>query len=279
MLIQGCSEIKDLVAEYLTQNLRASLSTREQGCTITLPLKSLDDRWVFVIVESKYDYYIVHDGGKTESALFSQGIKMSDSDEQFNAAIASKYGVKIEHGMIQKACRREGLCETILAVAESAIVMTAQLVSSQLIEKDAEEVHSRVFDTLLLWKPEDMMIEENVKIESAFLDTRVDFVARAEASARRSATIKILPPSNPKGRAERYGFMRHEMKTNSEYKDWANLAVILGAETWSEPALRIVRRFADQTIEVRNDGKAEVEARIPKLMNELTVSKAADLSL
>jgi hypothetical protein len=63
-----CSEIKESVARYFTENLRASPSLRS-GCTITLPIKSVDDRWVFVLVEEWYDMFRVHDGGKTDSEL------------------------------------------------------------------------------------------------------------------------------------------------------------------------------------------------------------------
>jgi hypothetical protein len=275
---QLCSEIKRLVAEYLIGNLDASPSIGN-GCTVTLPVKTVDDRWVFVIVESKFDYFAVHDAGKTDSALFSEGLKMSDTDEQFNAAIASKYGVTVDNGIIQATCRRDKLSETIAAVAQASSVMTALLVSSRLVEAEAQEVHGRVSEALRLWKPEDVIIQENVSIETGVLDTRVDFVARAGASARRSAAIKILPTSHPKGRAERYGFMRHEMRNNAEYNQWANLAVVLGAETWSEPALRIVKRFADHTIEVSSDREDEVEARIPTLMTALTTQERVDLKL
>src|SRR5712691_435635 len=157
-----CSEIRQLVAAHLIENLRAS-DRNGQGCTITLPIKTVDDRWVSIIVEEKYDYFVVHDGGQTDSALFSQGLKMSDADEHFNAAIAFKYHVSIQDKMIQKTCRKDELPKTIMAVAESAAVMTAQLVSSRLIEVEVQEVHSRVSEALRLWRPHDVEIEQNVE--------------------------------------------------------------------------------------------------------------------
>lgn len=60
-----CSEIKEMVGRYFTDNLRVSQSLRS-GCAITLPIKSIDDRWVFVIVEERYNMFLVHDGGKTD---------------------------------------------------------------------------------------------------------------------------------------------------------------------------------------------------------------------
>jgi hypothetical protein len=270
-----CSEIRRLVAAHLTENLRAS-GRDGQGCTITLPIKSVDGRWVSVIVEEKFDYYLVHDGGQTDSALFSLGLKMSDADEQFNAAIAIKYHVSVEDKMIQKACRKDDLSETIMAVAESSAVMTAQLVSSRLVEVEVQEVQSRVSEALRLWKPDDVEIQQNVEVKGGLSTHRFNFIAKSNISGHRTATIKILPPSRPRDRAERYGFMQLDMRRTPEFRDWASLAVILGAETWSEPALQIVNRLADKTIELTSDQEAEVEARIPNAMNTLA---AAELKL
>jgi hypothetical protein len=267
-----CSEIRQLVAAHLTENLRAS-GRDGQECTITLPIKTVDDRWVSVIVEEKYDYFFVHDGGQTDSALFSQGLKMSDADEHFNAAIAIKYHVRIQDKMIQKTCRKHELCQTIMAVAESSAVMTSQLVSSRLVEVEEREVHGRVSEALRLWKPDDMEIQQNVEIKGDLSTHRFNFVAKSMASGHRTATIKILPPSRPRDRAERYGFMQLDMRQTPEFRDWASLAVILGAETWTEPALQIVNRLADKTIELTTDQEADVEARIPKAMTTLATAE------
>jgi len=279
MQTQLCSDVKQLVAEYLNDNLRGS-SRESGGCTITLPLKTVDDRWIFVIVESRFDYFLVHDGGKTDSSLFSQGVKMSDADEQFNAAIASRYGVMIEKGRIQKNCQRNQLCETILAVGQSAIAMTAQLVSPRLVEAEAQEVHVRVSEALRLWKPEDMVIEQNVEIEGMLSTHTLNFITRPKGKAHKTAAIKILPASNPRGRAERYGFMHYDILLNSEHperKNWVNLAVILGVETWSEPALRIVKGLADTTLEVTTEKQTELEGRIPKMLSALTAGQLTEL--
>ncbi len=266
---ETCSQIRQLVAGYLADSLR--ISARRDGFNITLPLKAVDDRWVSVIIEEKYgDYFTVHDGGKTDSVLFSHGLKMSESDEQFRAAVAAKYGVSVQDRLVQKTCRRDNLPETIMAVAESAAVMTAQLVSSRLVEVEVQEVHDIVSEALLLWKPEDIVIEQNVEIPGSASTHQFDFIARSGTSEHRTTTIKILPPSRPRERAERYGYMRYDMLRKPQYENWANLAVILGADTWSKPALDIVQRIADSTIELKSDQQTEVAAYIPKAMSMLT---------
>jgi hypothetical protein len=274
MIMQAnfCSEIRQLVAAYLTGNLRGS-GRGGQECSITLPIKTVDDRWVSVIVEEKYDYFVVHDGGQTDSALFSQGLKMSDADERFNAAIASKYHIIVQERMVQKTCRKDELSQTIMAVAEASAVMTAQLVSSRLVDFEAQEVHSRVSEALRLWRPDDVEIQQNVEVKGGLSTHRFNFVAKSSALGHRTATIKILPPSRPRDRAERYGFMQLDMRQTPEFRDWASLAVILGAETWTEPALQIVNRLADKTIELTSAQESEVEARIPKAMNTLAAAE------
>lgn len=266
-----CFEIQQLVAAHLLENLRGS-GRGGQECTITLPIKTVDNRWVSVIVEEKYDYFLVHDGGQTDSVLFSQGLKMSDADEHFNAAIASKYQVTVQNRMIQKTCRKGDLSRTIMAVAEASAVMTAQLVSSRLVDVEVQEVQSRVSEALRLWRPDDVEIQQNVEVQGGLSTHRFNFIAKSSASGHRTATIKILPPSRPRDRAERYGFMQLDMRQTPEFRDWASLAVILGAETWTEPALQIVNRLADKTIELASDQESEVEARIPKVMNTLAAA-------
>jgi hypothetical protein len=268
-----CSEIRQLVVDHLAGNLR--VSKREgQGCTITLPIKTVDDRWVSVIVEEKFDYFVVHDGGQTDSELYGQGLTMSDSDECFHAAIASKYHVTVHGRMIQKTCRRDELPQTIMEVAEAAAVMTAQLVFSRFVEVGAQEVHGRVSEALRLWKPDDVEIQQNVELTGDLSTHKVNFIAKGKgASGHRTATIKILPPSRPRDRAERYGFMQLDMRQTPEFRNWASLAVILGAETWTESALRIVHRVADKTIELTSDQEAEVEARIPRAMTTLATAE------
>jgi hypothetical protein len=267
-----CSEIKELVAQYLTENLRASPSLRS-GCTITLPIKSVDDRWVFVIVEERYNVFRVHDGGKTDSELFAQGLTMAESDSDFIAGVARKYGVTVEDRIIQKVCSKFELSAAIIAVAEAAVVMTAQLISSRMAEAQAQQVHSRISKILHLWDPKDFIIEENPEITTGTTTHKVNFIAKYKLAARTPTTIKILPPSNPRSRAERYGFMLYAMRENPKYSGWSNLALVTGADQWTAPALDIVKSMATKTIEIRPDNESEVESSFPRLIEDLTAAK------
>ena len=64
METQVCSSIRDALLSFLGAELE--VSTFEDQCIITLPLKTLDDRFLDVYVEPRIgDYVVVHDGGRT----------------------------------------------------------------------------------------------------------------------------------------------------------------------------------------------------------------------
>jgi hypothetical protein len=263
-----------MVGRYFTDNLRVSQSLRS-GCAITLPIKSIDDRWVFVIVEERYNMFLVHDGGKTDSELFSQGLKMGESDTAFVASVALKYGVTVNDRKIQKVCSKSELSATIVAVAEAATVMTAQLVSVRMAEAEGQKVHSQLSRLLHLWNPKEFAIEENADIKTGEAVTyKVNFVATSRLSDRIPTTIKILPPSNPRDRAERYGFMIYEMQKNPKYSGWSNLALVTGPDKWTIPALDIVKRMATKTVEMTPANQEEIESSFRGLLEGLSASRS-----
>jgi hypothetical protein len=202
----------------------------------------------------------------------SHGLKMGEGDNEFIAAVARKYGVSVENRIIQKVCPQPELAAAIVAVAEAATVMTAQLVLSRIAEAEAQQIHSRLSKALHLWRPNEFVIEENAEIETDVANHKVNFIATDKNSVHTAATVKILPPSNPRDRAERYGFMLFAMKDNPKYRGWSNLAYVAGADQWTAPALDIVRRMATRTVEVRPENQSEIEASLPGLISDLTAS-------
>jgi hypothetical protein len=265
------SEIKELVARYFTDNLRASPSM-ESGSIITLPIKTVDDRWVSVMIEEKHGYFLVHDGGKTDSELFCQGVQMSDDVEQFNTSVAAKYQLRIENGIIQRTCQINELPQTIMAVAEAATVIAAQLVS-QLAEPEVPAVRGTVSEALRLWKSEDFRIEENPQIEGRLSAYTMTFVAWAQNQMHSSAAINILPHSNSSNRALKYALMLLDLKGIPSYKDLVQIALVLKADQWSEPSLELVNKVADETMTVTPN--TQVESRIRQIENKLAAPKAA----
>jgi hypothetical protein len=264
-----CSEIKSSTARYLEGQLLIS-GRPDDACVITLPIKTLDGRWVSVIVEQKLeDSFRVHDGGKTDSELFSQGVKMTDADEETHAAIAAEYGVSIGDRIIQKVCRRADLSEAIMAVGQCAAMMTSQLLWAR-VELEEDRVCRDVAAALTLWKPADVRIDENVSLEGRRYKHVVHFVAH---KSTQNTAVDVL--SSRRGRSLEkakdydYAWMDMERRSN-EYRAWGRLAVIPSMETWSPKALGIVRDASHDTIALPTDRESELRERIPEAMSRLT---------
>lgn len=279
------SEVKELVAQYLIGNLRSSsLSGRDaivpssslpdRDAVITMPLKTVDDRWVSVVIEEKQSgYFLVHDGGKTDSELFCQGIAM-DTVESFNAKVAARYSLSIAGDRsIQKLCTRAELPQTILAVAEASAVMTAQLVS-RLIEVETKDVEAKVAETLDLWRPDEFEIRHEMQIQGRWDRYILDFVALAKQGARNTTAISILSgSSNALRQARDYGMMLVDLRGTEKYADWASLALIVGATGWSPKARKIVLELASGIIDISPETQSDVEALMLERLNAVTTPK------
>ncbi len=263
-----CSKVKKSVAHYLRDQVETSVFSGY--CVVTLPIKSLDGRWMSVLVEEKFeDQFLVHDGGKTDSELFGQGQKMSESDLTVQAAIAAKFGVTIADGMIQMLSRGSGLSEAIMAVAQTAAMLTGQLVWPA-VEVEEQRLQKRVGQALSLWNPDYLRIEQNVEIKGAADIHSFNFIGYAQTPARRTAAINILATSHALEKAQRYGYLWLDMeKRGSEYEKWARLAVIPNVETWSKRALNIVKYYATDIVELTKDDESKIDVQVPESMSRL----------
>lgn len=263
-----CSHIKQSISRYMRDQLETSIF--HDHCVVTLPIKTLDGRWISVLVEDRLqDRFLVHDGGKTDSELFGQGVKMSESALATQTRIAAKFGVTIADRMIQTMCSANELGDAIMAVAQTAAMLTVQLVWSA-IEVEEARIHSQVAEALTLWRPADAKIEQNVELEGAADIHTFNFVSYAVAPAHRNAAISILASSRPLEKAERYGYIWLDMeKRAAEYQNWARLAVIPRAETWSKRALNVVKYYANDTLELTSEAESIISERIPESMSRL----------
>jgi len=263
-----CSDLKTSIAEYLEDQLQVSVF--RDDCVLTLPIKTLDGRWVSVYVEQPLENsFLVHDGSKTDSELFSQGVKMTEIDKEMNEAIAAKYGVAIKDRMLQRLCRGNELSEAILAVGQCAAMLTTQLIWTP-IELEEDRVSRDVAAALTSWKPSDVRIDENVELEGKSEKHRIHFVAR---KATRRTAINILSSRRGRSldRARDYDYAWLDIERKSQdVKAWGRLAVIPSVEMWSTRALGIVKDASNDTIALPSDREAELRERIPEAMTRLT---------
>jgi len=264
-----CSDVKHSVAEYLEDQLQVSVFKND--CILTLPIKTLDGRWVSVFVESLDNHFLVHDGSKTDSELFSQGVKMTDIDKEMNTAIAEKYGLIIKDRTLQRLCRLDELTEAILSVGQCAAMLTTQLIWTP-IELDEDRIYKDVDAALALWQTPDVRIEKEVMVEGRSEKHLLNFVAR---KAGYKTAVNVLSSrrgrSLEKARDYDYAWMDLERSPN-EYRRCGRLAVIPNAETWSDRALGIVKGAAHDTIALPTDRESELKERIPESMSKLNSS-------
>ena len=272
METQGCSSIRDSLLSFLGTELE--VSTFENQCIITLPLKTLDDRFLDVYVEPRIgDYIVVHDGGRTASELHAQGIHLTDTKRALLQLMASRYGASFDgkDDTFKIGSKGDAVQSAILAIAQCAsLAMHDVLSHSPVIE--AEPTRARVRRSLDSWKTQVFKIEHHVPIRGTISGAHHSFdsVAFPETNGRRTVAVQVLNPGyGPQVQAARYGFLALDIK-ETMYNQWPRVAVISKAEQWVEPALQIVRTFSAYTLEVRMGQEELVDEALPEQIAKLS---------
>ena len=275
MAAQTCRSIRDSLLAFVHEELEVSVF--ENKCIVTLPLKSLDDRFLDVYIEKKIgDYCLVHDGGRAASELYAQGIHLTDSRRALLKSLAQRYGatfdvnddtfkIGISGGPVQPA---------ILAIAQCAsLAMHDVLTHTATVE--GEPIRARVRRSLDGWHTRSFEIRHHVPIDTATASgTRhaFDSVAFPTISGLRTVAVTVLTPGyGPPVQAARYGFLALDIKGTS-YDEWPRLAVVSKADQWGGTALKIVRSFSSRTLEVPTGEDGLVEEALPKRIEELSVA-------
>lgn len=83
-----CRYIRNGLLEFVGRELK--VFDFAKYCTVTLPVKTLDGRFLDVYVEKPQNGYsvAVHDGGRTASELYAQGVHLTDSKRAVFGALA-----------------------------------------------------------------------------------------------------------------------------------------------------------------------------------------------
>lgn len=271
MELEACRSLRESFASYLGRELE--VSTFHDQCVLTLPFKTVDDRYVSVYIDSMLgDYVIVHDGGKTSAELFAQGIHFTDARRAEFRAIAERYGAAFENGAFTIGCRPAEAQPAILAVAQC--VTAAMLpVLKHFPVLDSEPVSVVVKRTLDRWRQVDFDIRHRVHAKGTTpgSDHVFDSVAFARHQRMRSVAVKALSYGyGPKVSADRFGYMVLDLK-GTQFDRLSRLAVISKVETWTSDALVQVRSLAADTIEARTGEEAEIERVLPAKIERLAL--------
>jgi len=268
---KNCSSLKEsLVALFATA---LDVTAFESGCIVTLPLKTVDDRYVDVFVEpvADSDFVYVHDGGKNTAELFTQGIHPTEGQEALLKGIARRYGVTFQNGRFQIACPNDAAIHAaVLTIGQCVVLAMVDVVSHEPKIED-ESLPARVARTLRLWQPPYVEIERRVVVKGRTKYEHVfDFVSRSTVPTAKTVALKLLPPSvGTQWQIARLGFMGFDIKGQPAAR-WPLLTVLSRAEEWSTKSLEIVKGMSTDVILIPTDREERIEQLLPPKMTELT---------
>lgn len=264
-----CSSIKDSLALHLGNGVR--VNTKKNRCVITLPLLTMDRRNVAVVIEEvSPKAYLVHDGGKTASELFCQGVSMTPKKQEHQSVVAEFFGVHVSDRRFRKYCQQVDLAATILSVAQCSLLAMAELIDHK-PDVEEESIGSRVSKVLRSWQPDYIRsIEKNVQVEGKTSTHSFQFVSYPSGPAYRTVAVKILNHDHPRWQAERYGFLGFDVQDVPLVSSWLRCAIVSQADRWPEPSLKIVRKFSDETLLVYPGHEDDIIATLPTRMGALS---------
>ena len=274
-MILDCSTLKQEVAARFGAQVRV-LVQRGQ-CIVTLPIRTIDDDRISIVVEEKMGYFLVHDGGKTDSMLFSQGVSLKPKKLEEQHEIANRFGVEVVGNLIRRAGPLRDLqqvYDAILAVAQCSALVSLELLSHQ-VEIEEEPIAARVGRAVEKWKPNSTTIERNKRIEGANAEHIFNFVAHDNGPMRMTTAVRVLPATKPHWQAERYGFLALDIKDHRIFGKWKRLAVIHRPEEWADKDLSLVERLSDETVLVRKDAESEIDSAVPMALTHLAAERIA----
>lgn len=272
----NCSNLKDLIAAQFGEQVR--VRENRDHCIVTLPIRTIDSDRISIVVEEKLGYFLVHDGGTTDSALFSQGVTLKPRKLEQQHEIANRFGVEVVGNLIRRTGPLRDIkqvYEAILAVAQCAALASLELMSHQ-VEIEDEPIVGKVGRAIELWKPVFVnMIERNKKVDGKWAQHTFNFVAHTTDRRHRTTAIRVLPATKPHWQAERYGFLALDIKDHPTFGKWRRLAVIHRPEEWQDRDLELVERLSDQTIRLKKEAEGEIETAIPEALELLTSERIA----
>jgi hypothetical protein len=265
---RNCSSLREeLVIAFGTELAVASIET---GCIITMPMKTVDDRYVGVFVEPSGAFLTVHDGGKSTAELFAQGIHATDTQVATLNAIARVYGATLYNGRFQMTCKVEQVQDAVFAITQCASLAMVDVLSHRPKVED-EMLATRVARALNAWRPPYVEIQHRVHVAGKIGGDHIfDFVSVSKKRGARTVAVKLLPLSvGANWQAGRYGFLAYDIADVKAVR-WPRLAIVSRVEEWSDKALEVIRSASQDVILLYGDREERVESELPDKMTELT---------
>ena len=261
MASQPCDSIRDALLEYFGDQTEV-LSLRDT-CVISLPIKTVDNRWIDVYIDQRMEgFYVVHDGGKTTGELISHGVKITEAKLTTLNQIAGSFGASVKDSTFVVGCKRDKLQEAIFAIAQCASLGMLEAMKHQPVIED-EPILALAGDVISEWSDGKGKIKRRVTIQGDSASHQMDFVFFPKNNGRHyPIAVNILHPSyTPMISAQRYGFLALDIDKVPMYGDWKRLAILARRGQWTPEALAIIERHAARTIQVAAGDTGSLDIR------------------
>ena len=253
-----CGSIREQLVSYLDR-LTESTQARDI-CIVTVPVKTVDDRWVDVYVEptTSSDYYRVHDGGKAFSELSVQGFNVHGRRQAKLVQLAARYGLGIDRGVITAGASSGKLSEAIWAVAQCSFLASVDLIMRKGAPENAA-LYDAIAEEVDVWGvARHIPIHHEMSVRGEVDQHTFDFVAMGSEAV---VAINLLNPSaGSRAQAERYGFQALDLK-NTSFGSWKRLAILEKPNLWSSRSLEIVSRVSDRAVEAADSSSVRGSLR------------------
>jgi hypothetical protein len=262
MASQPCSSIRTGLLQYFGD--QTEVLSLKDTCVISLPIKTVDNRWVDVYIDQRMDgFYVVHDAGKTTGELLSHGVKLTEGQLSILNQIAGSLGAAVKDGSFVVGCKGDKLQEAIFAVAQCASLGMLEAMKHRPVIED-EPVVALAGDVINEWSDGKGKIKRGVTIQGDSAQHTMNFVFYPNHNGRHHPiAVKVLQPSyTPMISAQRYGFLALDIERVPFYRDWKRLAILARKSQWTQDAISLIEKHSARTLQVRGESNS-VDIRDP----------------
>jgi hypothetical protein len=264
----ACRSLRESLLAFLGDRVNVSLD--EGACVVTLPMRTLDNRYVVIYVEpTATDRFLVHDGGDAAAELFLQGVKLTEGKLAMLRAMAKRYGASFVNNAFTVVAAPGVLNEAILTVAQCASTGMYDILKIAPVF-DEERVAALVKKTLERQPPPNMHVQFGVTAKGASADHRFDALALPfDKGDLRAVAIKTLGTAYPANvQSERFLGMALDLR-DTPFSRWQKLTIVPRADSWAEEHLKVVRALSDDTIELPTGADEKVVDKLIPAIQKL----------
>ena len=245
-----CDSIRNSLVQYWGDITIADAV--EGSCVVTVPFPTVDGRIVGVFIEPRAgDYYLVNDGGKSVNELNLQGVKITDSVDEYFTALAAHFHISYskERETFQAGGKRNDLQKMIVSVGACSALAMTQLVGHVAVPQEPA-MREQFGKALKHWARKRLKVIPDVSLKGHHSKHKFDFMATPIRSSKKPIMLSVLSPgSNSLAAAQRFGFKSVDLE-NTVYGKRPRVAVQDRSEIWSWEAKNIVKECADVVIEI-----------------------------